>query len=75
MTTEEARQKVRELKELVECLRSEAARHPDDREVHDDWRASCRDLDLASAALAELLGDRHSATLFRSASRKLSPNL
>jgi hypothetical protein len=65
VTTEEACQKVRELKALVECLRSEAARHPDDRELHDDWRASCRDLDLAAAALAELLGDRHTATWFR----------
>jgi len=65
LTIEEARHKVRELKELVECLRSEAARHPDDCEVHDDWRASCRDLDLATAALAELLGDHHSATWFR----------
>jgi len=65
LTIEEARQKVRELKELVECLSSEAARHPDDREVHDDWRASSRDLDLATVALAELLGDRHSATWFR----------
>jgi hypothetical protein len=65
LTTEEARQKVRELKELVECLRSEAVRHPDDRELNDDWRASCRDLDLAAAALAELLGDRHSAAWFR----------
>ncbi len=65
LTIEEAGHKVRELKELVECLRSEAVRHPDDRELHDDWRASCRDLDLAIGALAELLGDRQSATWFR----------
>jgi hypothetical protein len=57
------------LKALVECLRSEAARHPDDRELHDDWRASCRDLDLAAAALAKLLGDRHAATWFRKRAR------
>jgi hypothetical protein len=76
LTAEEARQKVRELKELVEGLRSEAARHPDDSEVHDDWRASCSDLDLATAALAELLGDRYGATWFRrSASLRLSPNV
>jgi hypothetical protein len=50
---------------IHECLRSEAARHPDDREVHDDRRASCRDLDLATAALAEFLGDRPSAAWFR----------
>jgi hypothetical protein len=65
VTTEEACQKVRALKALVECLRTEAVRHPDDREVHDDWRASCRDLDLATAALAEFLGDRPSAAWFR----------
>jgi len=69
LTIEEARRKVRELKELVECLRNEAMRHPDDREVHDDWRDSCRDLDLATAALAELLGDRHTASWFRKKAR------
>jgi len=69
LTTEEARPKVRELKELVECLRSEAARRPDDREVQEDWRASCGDLDLAIAALAELLGDLSSATWFRKKAR------
>ena len=60
---------MRELKRLVDYLHGEAVRHPDDREVQDDWRDSCRDLDLATAALAELLGDRDSATWFRKKAR------
>jgi hypothetical protein len=33
--------------------------------VYDDWRASYRDLDFATAALAEMLSDRQSASWFR----------
>jgi len=61
LTTDEARQKVRALEELVECLRSEAVCHPDGREVHDDWRAFCHDLDLAAAAT----GSNHQRVSFR----------
>jgi hypothetical protein len=61
VSTEEARQKLRELTALVEPLRQEAMLHPDDAEAGEAWRASCRDLDGAIAALAELLGDRENA--------------
>jgi hypothetical protein len=66
--TEEACQKVLALKRWLNAS-AVKRRHPDDRELHDDWRASCRDLDLAAAALAELLGDRHTATWFRKRAR------
>ena len=72
MTTEEARQKLRELTALVESLRQEAMLHPDDAEAGAAWRASCRDLDGAIAALAELLGDRENAARFRKEGPDLS---
>ncbi len=69
VTIDEAREKVRELKVLVELLHSEALCHPENCEAQDVWRASCRDLNLASAALAELLGDRETAAWLRSKAR------
>lgn len=69
MTIDEAREKVRELKVLVELIHSTAVCDPGDREAQDAWRASCRDLNLASAALAELLGDRETAAWLRSKAR------
>ena len=65
VTPEEARQKLRELTTLVESLRRQALLHPDDPEAEEAWRDSRRDLDLALAALAELVGDRESAVRFR----------
>jgi len=65
MTLEEARQKLRELTKLIESLRQEAMLHPDDAEATEAWRDSCRDLYVAIAALAELLGDCENAARFR----------
>jgi hypothetical protein len=56
---------VRELTALVQPLRRETMLHPDDAEAGEAWRESRRDLDVAIAALAELLGDRKSAARFR----------
>jgi hypothetical protein len=69
VTTEEARQKLRELTALVESLRQEAMLHPDDAEADEAWRESCGDLEVAIAALAELLGDRENAARFRKKAR------
>ena len=70
MTPEEARQKLRELTALVESLRQQALLHPDDAEADEAWRESRRDLDVAIAALAELLGDRPYETRSGHSSRK-----
>jgi hypothetical protein len=65
VTIKEARQIVRELTAMVESLRRQAMLHPDDAEASEVWRESRGDLDVAIAALAELLGDHESAARFR----------
>jgi hypothetical protein len=56
VTTEEAREKLRELTILVESLHKQAMLHPNDRDAQEAWRESRRDLDIATATIAELLG-------------------
>jgi hypothetical protein len=65
VTTEEARLKLRELTLLVESLRERAMRHPDDTDAEEAWRESRQDLDVATAAIADLLGHHEIAAKLR----------
>jgi hypothetical protein len=56
VTTEEASEKLRELTSLVQALRSHAMLHPNDLDAQIAWRESRRDLDIATAAIADMLG-------------------
>jgi len=69
VTGEEAREKLRELTVLVESLREQAMLHPDDTQAEEAWRESRRDLNIATAALADLLGHREIAARLRKKAR------
>lgn len=69
MTIEEAREKLRELTALVESPRNQAMLHPNDRDVQAAWREPRRDLDIATAAIANMLGHHEIAARLKRRSK------